>query len=260
MSLLLNLGRNGMLRRRAGPLLLTPRAKANPTPAAAAAAAIAGGASSSRASAASASREAEGAPGTAAAVQLSAEEEVRRIRNIGIIAHIDAGKTTTTERILYLTGKITRQGSVDSGDTVTDFMPQERERGITIQSAAVTVEWGGGRINVIDTPGHVDFGLEVERCARVLDGAILVLDGVAGVQAQTETVWRTAQKHEIPAIAFVNKLDREGADFKHVLGTLERRLGVLPLPLQIPVGTGTNFVGMVDLVTMTAVLYQAGAD
>ncbi|CAN0161016.1 unnamed protein product, partial [Ectocarpus sp. 12 AP-2014] len=131
-------------------------------------------------------------------------------------------------------------------------------------SAAVTVEWGGGRINVIDTPGHVDFGLEVERCARVLDGAVLVLDGVAGVQAQTETVWRTAQKHEIPAIAFVNKLDRQGADFKHVLGTLERRLGVLPLPLQarspIPVGTGTDFVGMVDLVTMTAVLYQAGAD
>ncbi|CBJ27994.1 Mef2, mitochondrial translation elongation factor EF-G [Ectocarpus siliculosus] len=259
MSLLLNLGRNGMLQRRAGPLLFTPRAKAVPTPAAAAAA-IARGASSSRASAASTSREAEGAPGTAAAVQSSVEEEVRRIRNIGIIAHIDAGKTTTTERILYLTGKITRQGSVDSGDTVTDFMPQERERGITIQSAAVTVEWGGGRINVIDTPGHVDFGLEVERCARVLDGAVLVLDGVAGVQAQTETVWRTAQKHEIPAIAFVNKLDRQGADFKHVLGTLERRLGVLPLPLQIPVGTGTDFVGMVDLVTMTAILYQAGAD
>ncbi|CAM9839419.1 unnamed protein product [Ectocarpus sp. 4 AP-2014] len=281
MSLLLNLGRNGMLRRRAGPLLFTPGAKADPTAAAAAAAAIARGASSSRASAASASREAEGAPGTAAAVQSSVEDEVRRIRNIGIIAHIDAGKTTTTERILYLTGKITRQGSVDSGDTVTDFMPQERERGITIQSAAVTVEWGGGRINVIDTPGHVDFGLEVERCARVLDGAVLILDGVAGVQAQTETVWRTAQKHEIPAIAFVNKLDRQGADFKHVLGTLERRLGVLPLPLQarapstiiqeptnaqellcssIPVGTGTDFVGMVDLVTMTAVLYQAGAD
>ncbi|CAM9312653.1 unnamed protein product [Ectocarpus sp. 13 AM-2016] len=264
MSLLLNFGRNEILRRRAGPLLFTPRAKAYPTPAAAATAAIARGASSSRASAASASREAEGAPGTAASVQSSVEEEVRRIRNIGIIAHIDAGKTTTTERILYLTGKITRQGSVDSGDTVTDFMPQERERGITIQSAAVTVEWGGGRINVIDTPGHVDFGLEVERCARVLDGAVLVLDGVAGVQAQTETVWRTAQKHEIPAIAFVNKLDRQGADFKHVLGTLERRLGVLPLPLQarapMPVGTGTDFVGMVDLVTMTAVLYQAGAD
>ncbi|CAM9759472.1 unnamed protein product, partial [Laminaria digitata] len=128
------------------------------------------------------------------------------------------------------------------------------------QSAAVTVEWGGGRINVIDTPGHVDFGLEVERCARVLDGAVLVLDGVAGVQAQTETVWRTAQKHEIPAVAFVNKMDREGADFKHVVGTLERRLGVLPLPLQMPVGSGNEFVGMVDLITMTAVLYQAGHD
>ncbi|CAM9280876.1 unnamed protein product [Scytosiphon promiscuus] len=258
MSLLLNLGRNGGLRRQA--LIMAHRGKANS--AVASEAAIARGASSaSRAFAGSASCEAAGTGGATQAAPKLLEEEVRRIRNIGIIAHIDAGKTTTTERILYLTGKITRQqGSVDSGDTVTDFMPQERERGITIQSAAVTVEWGGGRINVIDTPGHVDFGLEVERCARVLDGAVLVLDGVAGVQAQTETVWRTAQKHEIPAIAFVNKLDREGADFKHVLRTLERRLGVLPLPLQIPVGSGTEFVGMVDLVTMKAVLYQAGAD
>eukprot|EP00752_Nemacystus_decipiens_P001917 g1846.t1 len=259
MSLLLSLGRNGMLRRRAGPLLLAPRGTAINGSGRAARAALGGGGST--ASGAAGSGQGVGVRSSlSTGAPLSAEEEVRRIRNIGIIAHIDAGKTTTTERILYLTGKISRQGSVDSGDTVTDFMPQERERGITIQSAAVTVEWGGGRINVIDTPGHVDFGLEVERCARVLDGAVLVLDGVAGVQAQTETVWRTAQKHEIPAIAFVNKLDREGAEFKHVLGTLERRLGVLPLPLQIPVGSGTDFVGMVDLVTMTAVLYQAGAN
>lgn len=190
----------------------------------------------------------------------SVKEELHRIRNIGIIAHIDAGKTTTTERILYLTGKINHQGSVDTGDTVTDFMPQERERGITIQSAAVSVTWGNARINVIDTPGHIDFGVEVERCTRVLDGAVLVLDGVAGVQAQTETVWRTAQKHSIPAVSFVNKLDREGADFQHVLTTLERRLGVTPLPLQVPVGSSNDFRGMVDLITMTAVIYQAGAD
>ncbi|CAM9253981.1 unnamed protein product, partial [Choristocarpus tenellus] len=187
-------------------------------------------------------------------------KRIRSVRNIGIIAHIDAGKTTTTERILYLTGKTRYQGSVDTGDTVTDFMPQERERGITIQSASVTVEWEGVRINVIDTPGHVDFGIEVERCVRVLDGAALVLDGVAGVQAQTETVWRMANRQAIPAMAFVNKMDRDGANLDLVLSSMEKRLGVTPLALQIPVGVSNSFRGMIDLVTMQAILYQAGED
>ncbi|CAM9289924.1 unnamed protein product [Discosporangium mesarthrocarpum] len=187
-------------------------------------------------------------------------ERVQLVRNIGIIAHIDAGKTTTTERILYLTGKTKHQGSVDSGDTVTDFMPQERERGITIQSASVTVDWESVRLNVIDTPGHIDFGIEVERCVRVLDGTVLILDGVAGVQAQTETVWRTADKHVIPSLAFVNKMDREGASLNSVLASLEKRLGVTPLPLQVPVGRSDSFRGVIDLITMQAILYQAGTD
>ncbi|KAG5192332.1 Mef2, mitochondrial translation elongation factor EF-G [Tribonema minus] len=183
---------------------------------------------------------------------------MRLIRNLGIIAHIDAGKTTTTERMLYIVGDTRHQGSVDTGDTVTDFMPQERERGITIQSAAVSVEWNGHHVNLIDTPGHVDFSIEVERAVRVLDGAVLVLDAVAGVQAQTETVWRTATSHNVPAIAFVNKMDRQGADFNIAVQTLRNRLGVTPLPIQLPIGSEGGFKGAVDLIAMEGLVYQPG--
>ncbi|CAM9532689.1 unnamed protein product [Chrysoparadoxa australica] len=180
------------------------------------------------------------------------------IRNIGIIAHIDAGKTTTTERMLYLVGQTKHQGAVDAGDTVTDFMVQERERGITIQSAVVSLQWGGRWINLIDTPGHVDFSIEVERCMRVLDGAVLVLDAVVGVQAQTETVWRAAARQGIPAVAFVNKMDKEGADLDVVLSSMKSRLGVLPLPLELPIVSkeGDGFRGAVDLISMQALMYR----
>lgn len=179
------------------------------------------------------------------------------IRNIGIIAHIDAGKTTTTERILYYTGASYRMGNVDDGTTQTDFDPEEAQRGITIYSAAVTCEWKGQTINIIDTPGHVDFTAEVERSLRVLDGAVVIFSAVEGVEAQSETVWRQANRYEVPRFCFINKMDRIGAGFDRVLEAMKSRLGARPLPLQIPIGEGpaTNedgFKGIVDLLTMKA--------
>ncbi len=179
-----------------------------------------------------------------------------RIRNIGIIAHIDAGKTTTTERILFYTGVAHRMGDVDEGNTVTDWMDQERERGITITSAAITVEWRGHQINIIDTPGHVDFTAEVERCLRVLDGVVVVLCGRGGVEPQSEMVWRQAEKYGVPRIIFVNKMDRIGADFQRVLGQVETMLGARPLPLFVPIGAESRFEGVVDVLRQDAIYWD----
>src|ERR1051326_8927872 len=162
--------------------------------------------------------------------------ELERTRNIGIIAHIDAGKTTTTERILYFTGKIYKIGEVHEGTAVMDWMEQERERGITITAAATTAEWRDHRINIIDTPGHVDFTVEVERSLRVLDGGVVVLDAVAGVEPQSETVWRQADKYGVPRIVFINKMDRIGADFWRTIDMLKDRLGANAVAIQIPIG------------------------
>jgi len=179
------------------------------------------------------------------------------MRNIGIMAHIDAGKTTLTERILYYTGKVHRVGEVHDGAATMDWMEQERERGITITSAATTCFWHDHHINIIDTPGHVDFTVEVERSLRVLDGAIAVFCGVGGVEPQSETVWRQADKYGVPRIAFVNKLDRVGADFNFVVGMMKDRLGALAVPLQIPIYVGDWFTGMIDLIEMHAVTYES---
>ncbi|XP_047586423.1 ribosome-releasing factor 2, mitochondrial isoform X2 [Lutra lutra] len=181
---------------------------------------------------------------------------IAKIRNIGIMAHIDAGKTTTTERILYYSGYTRSLGDVDDGDTVTDFMAQERERGITIQSAAVTFDWKGYRVNLIDTPGHVDFTLEVERCLRVLDGAVAVFDASAGVEAQTLTVWRQADKHKIPRICFLNKMDKTGASFKYAVESIREKLKAKPLLLQLPLGEGKAFKGVVDVVSKEKLLWN----
>src|SRR6188472_4044583 len=159
-----------------------------------------------------------------------------RVRNIGILAHVDAGKTTLTERVLYATGATYKRGEVHDGTTVTDFDPQERDRGITIFAAAVSCEWNGHRLNLIDTPGHVDFSDEVERSLRVLDGAVAVFDGVAGVQPQSESVWRQADRYGVPRLAFVNKLDRPGADFAAAVASIRDRLGVAALAVQLPIG------------------------
>jgi elongation factor G len=180
---------------------------------------------------------------------------LERTRNIGIMAHIDAGKTTTTERILYYTGKTYKLGEVDEGSTEMDWMPQEKERGITITSAATTCFWRDHRINIIDTPGHVDFTVEVERSLRVLDGAVAILDAVAGVEPQTETVWRQADKYRVPRLVFANKMDRVGADLPRAVRMLAERLGTTPVPLQLPYGREDDFVGVLDLVTMQAVVY-----
>ena len=177
-------------------------------------------------------------------------------RNIGIMAHIDAGKTTTTERILYYTGVTHRIGEVDQGSATMDWMEQEKERGITITSAATTCFWKGPRINIIDTPGHVDFTIEVERSLRVLDGAVAVFCSVGGVEPQSETVWRQADKYQIPRIAFINKMDRTGADFEGCLKMMIDRLKITPLPIQIPIGKEDEFQGMIDLVTMKAIIYD----
>lgn len=210
------------------------------------------------------------------AVSVARKIPLRRVRNIGIMAHIDAGKTTTTERILLYTGLTHKLGEVHDGNAVMDWMAQERERGITITSAATTVFWGGTedagkngkggmrhsripeihRINIIDTPGHVDFTVEVERSLRVLDGAIALFDSVAGVEPQSETVWRQADKYAVPRIAFVNKMDRIGADFYRAVGTMEERLGANAVPVQLPVGAEAEFRGIVDLVEMKARLYK----
>lgn len=185
---------------------------------------------------------------------------IAKIRNIGIMAHIDAGKTTTTERILYYSGYTRSLGDVDDGDTVTDFMAQERERGITIQSAAVTFDWKGYRINLIDTPGHVDFTLEVERCLRVLDGAVAVFDASAGVEAQTLTVWRQADKHKVPRICFLNKMDKIGASFNYAVESIREKLKAKPLLLQLPVGEGKAFKGVVDVVRTEKLLWNPNSD
>ncbi len=180
------------------------------------------------------------------------------IRNIGITAHIDAGKTTTTERILYYTGVSHRIGEVHDGNTTTDYMAQERERGITITSAAVTCEWKGHRINIIDTPGHIDFNIEVNRSLRVLDGAVFIIEGVAGVQPQSETNWRLADRYNVPRIIFINKLDRTGADFYRAFDTLKEKLDIIALPLQLPIGIEDTFIGVVDLVEMKAIVWEGG--
>ena len=182
-----------------------------------------------------------------------------KIRNIGIMAHIDAGKTTTTERVLYYAGRLHRMGEVHDGAATMDWMDQEKERGITITSAATTITWNKHEINIIDTPGHVDFTVEVERSLRVLDGAIALFCAVGGVEPQSETVWRQADKYGVPRIAFVNKMDRIGADFYNVLAMMKERLGANPVPLQIPIGEGDMFTGLIDLVKMTSVLYNDSA-
>uniref|UniRef100_A0A671WAH3 Elongation factor G2 n=1 Tax=Sparus aurata TaxID=8175 RepID=A0A671WAH3_SPAAU len=183
--------------------------------------------------------------------------DISKIRNIGIMAHIDAGKTTTTERMLYYSGYTRALGDVDDGDTVTDFMAQERERGITIQSAAVTFDWKSYRINLIDTPGHVDFTLEVERALRVLDGAVAVFDASAGVEAQTLTVWRQAEKHHVPCVCFLNKMDKPAANFS--IESIRQKLKANPVLLQIPVGSGKSFSGVVDLLTNQKLSWKLGS-
>ena len=182
---------------------------------------------------------------------------LKHVRNIGIMAHIDAGKTTTTERILYYTGRTHRMGEVHDGAATMDWMDQEKERGITITSAATTAFWNGNRINIIDTPGHVDFTIEVERSLRVLDGAIALFCAVGGVEPQSETVWRQADKYNVPRIAFVNKMDRTGADFFKVIEMIKDRLNANPVPIVLPIGSGDIFTGLIDLIKMEAILYTS---
>lgn len=184
------------------------------------------------------------------------KEKLNNVRNIGIMAHIDAGKTTTTERILYYTGRIHRMGEVHEGVATMDWMPQEQERGITITSAATTVFWKGAKINIIDTPGHVDFTIEVERSLRVLDGAVALFCSVSGVEPQSETVWRQADKYGVPRIAFVNKMDRTGADFFDAVKTMREKLHANAIPVQCPIGAEGDFKGMVDLITMKALVFH----
>ena len=179
-----------------------------------------------------------------------------RYRNIGIIAHIDAGKTTTTERILFYTGKTHRIGSVDDGTTVTDWMEQERERGITIVSAAVSAEWKSYQVNIIDTPGHIDFTAEVQRSLRVLDGGIVVFDAVQGVEPQSETVWRQADRYQVPRICFVNKMDRVGASYERTIESIRQRLGHNPIAMQVPIGSEANFKGVVDLLSKQSIIWE----
>ncbi len=181
---------------------------------------------------------------------------LERYRNIGIIAHIDAGKTTTTERILFYTGKTHRIGSVDDGTTVTDWMDQERERGITIVSAAVSAEWKGYQVNIIDTPGHIDFTAEVQRSLRVLDGGVVIFDAVQGVEPQSETVWRQADRYSVPRLCFVNKMDRVGASFERTIQSIRDRLGATPIPMQYPIGNESSFAGVVDLLTRQATVWD----
>ncbi len=179
-----------------------------------------------------------------------------KVRNIGIMAHIDAGKTTTTERILFYTGKNYKIGEVHDGGATMDWMVQEQERGITITSAATTAYWNGHRINIIDTPGHVDFTVEVERSLRVLDGAVAVFDAVAGVEPQTETVWRQANKYNVPRICFVNKMDRIGADFFRCVDMIDDRLDCVPAVIQLPIGSEGGYLGIIDIASMTATIHH----
>src|SRR5881275_1631647 len=181
---------------------------------------------------------------------------LERTRNIGIMAHIDAGKTTTTERILYYTGVNYKMGEVHDGAATMDWMEQEQERGITITSAATTCFWNDHRINIIDTPGHVDFTIEVERSLRVLDGAVAVFDSVAGVEPQSETVWRQADKYKVPRICFINKQDRMGADFRRSVDMIVDRLGANPVVIQLPIGSEVKFKGVIDLIEMKALYWE----
>src|SRR6266508_334557 len=181
---------------------------------------------------------------------------LEKTRNIGIIAHIDAGKTTTTERILYYTGRSYKLGEVHEGTAQMDWMEQERERGITITAAATTAQWRDTRVNIIDTPGHVDFTVEVERSLRVLDGGVVVFDAVAGVEPQSETVWRQADKYNVPRICFVNKMDRVGASFERTIESIKERLGANPIPMQLPIGFEATFRGVVDLLEERAILWE----
>ena len=185
---------------------------------------------------------------------------LERTRNIGIIAHIDAGKTTTTERILFYTGRTHRMGNVDDGTTVTDWMEQERERGITITAAAVTCFWRDCQINIVDTPGHIDFTAEVQRSLRVLDGGVVVFDAVAGVEPQSETVWRQADRYCVPRVCFVNKMDRPGADYGRTVEMITTRLGANPVPVQLPLGAEDSFRGIIDLIESKAWLYPDDLD
>ncbi len=187
---------------------------------------------------------------------MAREYPLEKYRNFGIIAHIDAGKTTTTERIMFYTGMTHRIGSVDDGTTVTDWMVQERERGITIVSAAVSAEWKGYQINIIDTPGHIDFTAEVQRSLRVLDGGVVVFDAVQGVEPQSETVWRQADRYGVPRICFVNKMDRVGASYERTVESIVDRLGANPIPMQLPIGFESTFKGVVDLLTMKAIVWE----
>ena len=187
---------------------------------------------------------------------MAREFSLEKTRNIGIMAHIDAGKTTTTERVLYYTGKIHKIGETHEGASQMDWMEQEQERGITITSAATTAQWNGYRVNIIDTPGHVDFTVEVERSLRVLDGAVTVLDAKAGVEPQTETVWRQATTYGVPRIVFANKMDATGADFIMSLESLEKRLGVQGVAIQLPIGAEDTFEGIIDLIKMKAVYFE----
>src|SRR4026209_20433 len=182
---------------------------------------------------------------------------IAHYRNIGIMAHIDAGKTTVTERILYYTGKSHKIGEVHDGAATMDWMEQEQERGITITSAATTAIWANKRLNIIDTPGHVDFTIEVERSLRGLDGAVAVLDGNQGVEPQTETVWRQADRYNVARIVFVNKMDKIGADFQMCLRTIRERLGVKAVPIQLPIGSAAALKGVVDLVRMKAIVWDS---
>src|SRR3990170_2778493 len=186
---------------------------------------------------------------------MARDHPLERYRNIGIIAHIDAGKTTTTERVLFYTGRPHRLGSVDEGTTVTDWMDQERERGITIVSAAVTASWRDHVINVIDTPGHIDFTAEVQRCLRVLDGGIVVFDAVQGVEPQSETVWRQADRYRVPRVCFVNKMDRVGSSYDRTIEMVRQRLGANPIAIQMPVGVESDFMGIIDLIEERAMIW-----
>ena len=183
-------------------------------------------------------------------------QNLSKVRNIGIMAHIDAGKTTLTERILFYTKKIHKIGEVDEGSATMDYMPQEQERGITITSAATAFTWEGYEVHLIDTPGHVDFTIEVERSLRVLDGVVAVLCGVGGVEPQTETVWHQAERYKVPRIAFINKLDRLGANFQRAVSMMRERLGANPVPVQIPMMTADEFLGVVDLIRMRGIIWD----
>jgi elongation factor G len=182
--------------------------------------------------------------------------DLQKLRNIGIMAYIDAGKTTISERVLYYAGKIYKMGEVHEGTAVMDYLEEEQERGITITSAATKCQWKGHQINLIDTPGHVDFTAEVERALRVLDGAVAVLDASEGVQAQTETVWRQAQKYGVPCLFFINKMDKLGADFETTYQSIHDKLVAFPVPVQYPIGQDSTFEGLIDLITMKDVYYK----